>query len=249
MPISDRQEALLRAIITDYTVSAKPVSSGQLAERKDLDVSPATVRNDMAVLEEAGFLQQPYTSAGRIPTEKAWRWYVQQIDEGNKVNRKNQERLQTVAHTHRDSEQDMLRQLAKTLADVADETIIIAFGKTDTYYTGLSNLFQQPEFEDVDELQNLSRVVDHLDVVMARLFERIRGDVQILVGTENPISPQCGTLLVRYDLPRRQAGSVGPEQRSGLIGILGPLRQDYSGHMALLRFTQSLLNTVEHGSR
>ncbi len=235
MPISERQEALLRAIILDYTTTAKPISSGQMVNRKGLDVSPATVRNDMAALEEAGFLQQPYTSAGRIPTEKAWRWYVQQLDDQGRVKRPDQERLQSVTQGHRQSEQDMLRQLAKALADVADETIIVAFGKNDTYYTGLSNLFQHPEFEDVDVLQNLSRVVDHLDVVMARMFEQIRGDVQVFVGTENPISSQCGTVLVRYHLPDRH---------SGLIGILGPLRQDYSDHMALLRYTQSLLESV-----
>ncbi len=233
--ISERQETLLRTIIRDYTATAKPVSSGQLVDESKLDVSPATVRNDMAELEDNGFLQQPYTSAGRIPTEKAWRWYVQQIDDEAKVTKKDQEHLQHVAKSHADSEQEMLRQLAKTIAELVDETVIVAFGKTDTYYTGLSNLFQQPEFEDVDVLKNLSRVVDHLDIVMAKLFERVRGDVQVLVGSENPISHQCGTILGRYELPRRH---------SGVIGILGPLRQDYPEHMALLRYTQSLLQSV-----
>lgn len=243
MPISDRQESLLRTIIREYTASAKPVSSGQLVDDGKLGVSPATVRNDMAVLEDRGFLQQPYTSAGRIPTEKAWRWYVQQLDQGVKVTKKDQEQLQDITKTRGVSEQELLRQLAKTLAELVDETVIVAFGKTDTYYTGLSNLFQHPEFEDVNELQNLSRVVDHLDVVMARMFERIHGDVHVLVGAENPISSHCSTVIIRYALPDRHPGS-SPGHSSGLIGILGPLRQDYSEHMALLRYTQALLQTV-----
>lgn len=241
--ISDRQESLLRTIIRDYTATAKPVSSGQLVDDGKLGVSPATVRNDMAALEDNGFLQQPYTSAGRIPTERAWRWYVEQIDEGAKVAKKDQEQLQDVAKTHGASEQELLRQLAKALAELVDETVIVAFGKTDTYYTGLSNLFEQPEFEDVDVLKNLSRVVDHLDIVMAKMFENIRGDVQVLVGSENPISHQCGTILGRYQLPQRHP-STSSGQRSGVIAFLGPLRQDYPEHMALLRYTQALLQTV-----
>lgn len=231
--ISDRQETLLRTIIRDYTASAKPVSSGQLVDEGKTDVSPATVRHDMAALEDAGYLQQPYTSAGRIPTEKAWRWFVEQLDEASVVTKKNQATIADVIAEHRQVEQAMLRQLAKTLAELVNETVIVAFGKTDTYYTGLSNLFQQPEFEDVDMLQNLSRVVDHLDVVMSRLFDRVRGDVQVLVGAENPISNQCGTLLGRYDLK---------PHHSGVIAILGPLRQDYPQHLALLRYTQSVLH-------
>lgn len=233
--ISSRQETLLRTIIRDYTASAKPVSSGQLVDDGQLDVSPATVRNDMAALEDAGFLQQPYTSAGRIPTEKAWRWYVQQIDESAKVAKKDQEHLQAIAKEYGSADQVLLRQLAKALAELVEESVIVAFDKTDMYYTGLSNLFNQPEFDNVDVLQNLSRVVDHLDVVMANMFERIRGDIQVLVGTENPISPQCGTILGRYDLAKHP---------SGVIGILGPLRQDYPEHVALLRYTQSLLHAV-----
>lgn len=242
--ISDRQQSLLQAIIRDYTATAKPVSSGQLADRAGSDVSPATVRNDMAALEEAGYLQQPYTSAGRIPTEKAWRWYVQQLEQPSHVARRDQAKLQSAAEAPRQSDQELLRQVAKSLAEVADETIIVAFGKSDTYYTGLSHLFQHPEFENVDVLQDLSRVIDHLDSVMARLSSRVHDDVQVLVGRENPISSQCAAILIRYTLPRRHPVNESTGHRTGIIGILGPLRQDYPEHMALLRYTQELLQSV-----
>lgn len=235
MPLSPRQEGLLRAIIKHYTASAKPVSSGQLADLKSLGVSPATVRNDMAVLEEAGFLQQPYTSAGRIPTEKAWRWYVQQIDESSVITRHDQQKLEHVAHNHRSNDEERVRNVAKALGDLIDETIVVSFGKTNTYATGLSKLFQQPEFEDVTALLNLSRMIDQMDDVMTAMLEHIRGDVNVFVGTENPLSPQLSIVVVRYNRPQHHAG---------LIGILGPLRQDYSEHMALLRYTQSLLHSA-----
>jgi heat-inducible transcriptional repressor len=233
--LSTRQERLLDTIIAEYTTSAKPVSSGQLVDLDRLDVSPATVRNDMAALEEAGYLHQPHTSAGRIPTELAWRWFVKRVMPEHHVGKREREHLETVAHAHRDSEQEMMRKMAKALAEIIEEAVIIAFDKTDTYYTGLSNLFQQPEFEDINILQNLSKVVDHLDEVMARMYNHVGNDVSVLVGRDNPFSATCGTLLGRYSVARRS---------NGVIAFLGPMRQDYGEHMAILRFTQSLLQTV-----
>ncbi len=233
--LSTRQEALLDTIIAEYTASAKPVSSGQVAELAGLDVSPATVRNDMAELEQAGYLHQPHTSAGRIPTELAWRWYVKRVMPEMQVGKRERDHLNSVAHGHRDSEQEMLRTLAKALAEIIEETVIIAFDKTDTYYTGLSNLFQQPEFEDINILQNLSKVIDHLDDVMAQMYGHVGNDVSVLVGRDNPFSASCGTLLGRYSMPKRS---------SGVIAFLGPMRQEYSEHLAILRYTQSLLQTV-----
>lgn len=233
--ISPRQAALLDAIITEYTTSAKPVSSGQLVDREELDVSPATVRNDMAELEAAGYLHQPHTSAGRVPTEAAWRWYVKRVMPEQTVGKRQRDHLESVAKVRHGTEQEMLRRLAKALAEIIDEAVIVAFDKTDTYYTGLSNLFQQPEFADLNVLQNLTKVVDHLDEVMARMYEHVGNDVRVLVGRDNPFSTSCGTVLGRYTIPRRAPG---------VIGFLGPLRQDYGEHMALLRYTQSLLQTV-----
>lgn len=77
--LDDRKLAILRAIVTDYVSSQEPVGSKALVERHNLNVSPATVRNDMAVLEEEGYITQPHTSAGRIPTDKGYRLFVDRL--------------------------------------------------------------------------------------------------------------------------------------------------------------------------
>lgn len=77
--LDDRKLGILRAIVTDYVSSREPVGSRALVERHNLDVSPATVRNDMAVLEEEGYITQPHTSAGRIPTDKGYRLFVDRL--------------------------------------------------------------------------------------------------------------------------------------------------------------------------
>ena len=77
--LDDRKLAVLRAIVRDYVSTMEPVGSKSLVDRHHLDVSPATIRNDMAVLEEQGYITQPHTSAGRIPTDKGYRLFVDRL--------------------------------------------------------------------------------------------------------------------------------------------------------------------------
>ncbi|MGI9006345.1 MAG: heat-inducible transcriptional repressor HrcA [Streptosporangiaceae bacterium] len=77
--LDDRKLAVLRAIVEDYVSTNEPVGSKALVDRRNLDVSPATIRNDMAVLEEQGYIVQPHTSAGRIPTDKGYRLFVDKL--------------------------------------------------------------------------------------------------------------------------------------------------------------------------
>jgi heat-inducible transcriptional repressor len=79
MSLSDRQESILALIVREYTESAQPVGSNRLVDRYSLDVSSATVRNEMASLTDDGYLRQPHTSAGRVPTEAGYRYFVRQI--------------------------------------------------------------------------------------------------------------------------------------------------------------------------
>ncbi len=79
--LDDRKLAVLRAIVEDYVSTNEPVGSKSLVDRHNLDVSPATIRNDMAVLEEQGFIVQPHTSAGRVPTDKGYRLFVDRLSE------------------------------------------------------------------------------------------------------------------------------------------------------------------------
>src|SRR2546429_8399814 len=79
MPLDDRKLEVLRAIVEDYVETREPVGSKALVERHHLRVSPATVRNDMAVLEEEGYIRQPHTSAGRVPTDRGYRLFVDKL--------------------------------------------------------------------------------------------------------------------------------------------------------------------------
>src|SRR5215211_5996654 len=79
MSLDDRKLEVLRAIVEDYVATQEPVGSKTLVERHHLGVSPATVRNDMAALEDEGYIRQPHTSAGRVPTDRGYRLFVDKL--------------------------------------------------------------------------------------------------------------------------------------------------------------------------
>ena len=87
MSISKRKLMILKAIVDDYIMTGTPVGSRTLAKRADMNISPATIRNEMADLEEEGYLEQPHTSAGRKPSDKAYRLYVDTLMKVSALNK------------------------------------------------------------------------------------------------------------------------------------------------------------------
>jgi heat-inducible transcriptional repressor len=228
--LTERQNQLLAAIIEEYLKTAHPVGSVGLAEERNLPYSPATIRNEMQYLEDAGYLEQPHTSAGRIPTVKAWREYLKDILPDVELPEKRRVTLAKALTAERRSDEDPVKALARTLADFVGETVIVGFTPHDVYYTGLSNLFGKPEFEALDLVREISAVVDHLDDVMEKLAPSVTEET-VLLGNENPFADECAVVVTRYQLPGRQP----------IIGILGPLRQDYSTNVGALRYARELL--------
>jgi transcriptional regulator of heat shock response len=233
--ITARQQKLLSAILREYVDTAEAVSSGHLADQTGMEISPATIRNELAALTETGYLTQPHTSAGRVPTEKAWRWYVQNLLKAQEVSKDTREHVLHVIHAHRHVHAELMRHLAKTLAELAQESVVLAPAPNETYYTGLSNLFAQPEFAEVNMVQAMSRVIDSFDEIVRKMYDHLENDVEVLVGRDSPFGHDCGVVIVKYQFPH---------QPHGLIGILGPLRQDYNEHVAMLKFTAEELNRM-----
>lgn len=228
--LTERQSQLLGAIVEEYLKTAEPVASGALVESAHLDVSPATIRSEMLALEEAGYLEQPHTSAGRIPTVKAWREYLKDVLPQAELAPNRRDQLTRALSSEHRSDEDPVRTLARTLADFVNEAVIVAFTPHDVYYTGLSNLFEKPEFETLDLIRHVSAVVDHLDDVMEKLAPKVHGET-VLLGDENPFAAECGVIVTRYELPRSQP----------IVGILAPLRQDYATNIGALRYARELL--------
>lgn len=123
---SIRRDDVLRAIVTDYVETGEPVGSKALVDRHDLRVSPATVRNDMSVLEEKGYLYQPHTSAGRIPTEKGYRAFVNQISKLRPITATQRRAIEAFVLGAADFD-DIVERTVRALAQLTRQLAIVQY--------------------------------------------------------------------------------------------------------------------------
>jgi len=229
--LNDRQNQLFLHLIWEHVATGLPVGSKLLAEKAGLDRSSATIRNEFSVLEHEKLIHQPYTSAGRIPTEKGWRYYLDHLMKEKPVTEKEKKALQKAISVHQTSGNEGLKAMAKTLADLSDAAAVVAFSPHDVYYTGLSNLFNQPEFNEANLMRDMTAIIDHLDDVMQSLFGRVENGTHILVGGDNPFGENCAVVITKL--------KQGSDER--LCGILGPMRMAYDANLGLINYARTLL--------
>ena len=123
--LSDRARQVLQALLFEYTVTAEPVGSRQLAKKYALGLSPATIRNTMADLEEMGYLGQPHTSAGRVPTDKAYRYYVDSLMGRSELRRAEALRLQRQVTGARSEIDDLMEATSAQLSELSHYAAVI----------------------------------------------------------------------------------------------------------------------------
>ena len=162
--LSERDRRVLQAIIMDYIQTAEPVGSRVVSKKYRMDLSPATIRNVMGDLEEMGFLTQPHTSAGRIPTDTAFRYYVDSILEVGKLRQRDQERIDSLQEEELDTQEVMKRasSLLSTLSKQAGVVLAPRFG---------SSIFKHVEFIQLREKKILVILVSKTGEVQNRLIE------------------------------------------------------------------------------
>ncbi|MBI4406991.1 MAG: hypothetical protein HY565_00635 [Candidatus Kerfeldbacteria bacterium] len=236
--LSDRKQALLKGIIEEYTSGAKPVGSQWLVEKLGLDLSSATIRNEMKELEEHGLIAQPHTSAGRIPTEDGYRFYIEHfLQPKAELDQTSQQELQQLSQVLTDQgPEGIVKNVMKGVATKSDEAILISLNRYSYYYTGISNLFRKPEFQNMNEVLVFSHLIDQLDEVMAKLHNaEPDDDITFFVGSDNPVSQYCSALVTQYQ--------IGPNV-AGTVALLGPMRMDYQYNYNLLKYSKSLLRDM-----
>lgn len=218
--MEDRGQKLLKEIIDIHIRTARPVGSSVLSETKKFDLSPATIRNAMYELEVAGYIAQPHTSAGRIPTIAGYKFYLDNLLNIKSLNSKENKEL--VKAYKKD-----IRDLAKLLVSKTNLATIVGFSPSDLYFTGLFNLFSQPEFEDYKMVLSMTKVVDSLEKAMMDIYSSIDKPV-VLIGSENPFSADCSV-------------AITPLKDNKLLAILGPVRMDYNKILGLLEETTKIV--------
>jgi len=230
MGLDERKKLILSIIIKEHIRTGAPVGSGILADKYDLNISPATIRNDMAELERDGLIIQPHTSAGRIPSEAGYLWHVNNIKD-KRINKREEEILRKVLGRFQETD---FKNTAKVLAKFSGNAVFWAFHRNNLYYTGISNLLSQPEFSRLDLVFDVSAIIDQLDEIIPDIFNSLKEGEQTIIGSANPFANFCGTVLSKYK----------HKDQTGIFGIIGPMRMNYEKNMGLVKFVNDKISNL-----
>jgi heat-inducible transcriptional repressor len=227
--MTERQAKLLAAIIEQYAEIAAPVGSLLLA--KLFDVSSATIRAEMARLEEMGYIEQPHTSAGRIPTDKGYRTYVNSLTLGQDHEERGARVIEARVSSNAERADQAIRQAVDTLVELTHNLGLATIGGQ-LYLSGMGNLFAQPEFLDGKHVRDVARLLDNLEPWLREAAPN--QPLNVFIGSENPIGRDSGVSLI---ISRFRS----PLSDSSYIGVLGPTRQSYARVMNLVGDTGKML--------
>lgn len=228
--MTERQASILKAIIEQYAEVASPVGSSLLA--KVFGVSSATIRSEMSELEKRGYIKQPHTSAGRIPTDKGYRHYVNVLNESNEeLHDTRGERALTARVESAGMPERTIRNAVDTLVELTHNLGLATIGNQ-LYMSGLSNLFGQPEFMHAGQVQQVAGLLDNLEPWLREAAPN--KPLSVYIGNENPIgrSAGCSLIISRFR---------SPFSDRSYIGVLGPTRQSYRDVMSLVKYAGTTL--------
>lgn len=221
--MTERQGKILAAIVEQYAEVASPVGSQLLA--RVFDVSSATIRAEMAELERQGYIMQPHTSAGRVPTDKGYRFYVNHLNEHEEVaSERRAERALTARVHDAGLPERTIRNAVDTLVELTHNLGLGTIGDQ-LYMAGLSNLFGQPEFMHPGQVQEVARLLDNLQPWLREAAPN--EPLNVFIGRENPIGGSSGCTLIISKFR-------SPYSDNSYIGVVGPTRQSYRNVMGLV---------------
>ena len=228
----------MSAIIKEYVDLAMPVGSSILAEKYNFDLSPATIRAEMMKLEKEGYLYQPHTSAGRIPTDRGFRYFVDVLMKGRELSSSEQKKLQVEILKLKAQNKMLARTTAKLLAAMSGNLAISGIIDSEDFYKyGVKKLLSQPDFDNLDSVSKIAEIMDYLDESIDELSKELKTkrEVEVFIGKENPIcaADECSMIVSRYNFRNGE---------EGLLAIIGPKRMKYSRNVSLVGYLKKLLS-------
>ena len=235
--LTERQQEILRLIIEEYINSAEPVGSETIVRKFNIGVSPATVRNIMVDLTREGYLQQPHTSAGRIPSPTGIKFYINTLMKESQLPVKDEVTIKERLWEERYNYSRLLRQAARELAEKSKVLAVTASESGDIYYAGLSTILDLPEFYDIDLTKSVLGLVDEIGL-LEEILSRAVGeeDVHILFGEDVGIEhlEPCSFIFAHF----------GSGEKSGSVGVIGPARLPYARLIPTIRYFSGLLTEI-----
>jgi transcriptional regulator of heat shock response len=221
--LNERQEAILELVIREYVADAEPVSSEQICRKYGLNCSSATVRHELNLLEEQGYLFHPHTSAGRVPTDKGYRFYVDKLMKPYQQNKREKQIIDQL-HNLRNDMDDFIRESLSALSSLFEYTVMATIDPSLTkehfFMSGLAQMLDQPEFNDAGQIKSLVKILDQRQKLIDMFDESPSQGVGIKIGKETAQKEMDDLSLVvgHFHLNDETVGSVA---------VLGPKRMPY----------------------
>jgi heat-inducible transcriptional repressor len=250
-PLSPRQQAILTRVVDMHVESAQPVGSRQITELYTelykRSYSSATVRYEMGTLEDLGYLTHPHTSAGRIPTDLGYRYYV---DHSLQQEMPAADTLRQISKelTEAAQEIDDLGEKVSTILSMLSAHVGIVMVPEDKkerskcYVQGSSRLLDQPEFQDMTAVKPLLKMFEDRRGLQQCFKGQDSQPVTITIGEENgnPVLRNCSVIAGRYRLEDGQTGT---------LALVGPRRMRYSRMVPLIIQMGRMIESVLHAGR
>lgn len=228
MTITDRQKDILEKLIGEYIKLAWPISSDFLKKECHLSISPATIRLDLADLTRAGFLEKHYISGGRIPTDRGWRFFVDNLFEkddfaknGEKILKEFEEIFKEVNDIFHFSQ-----EIAKRLASFSANLGLVYSQELGVFWKeGWEKIVKIPEFQNLDYLKKFTELVNDLERNIEKFDFFEKGEkIKVYIGKESPFKEKKFGIVAGKSLERTT------------FVILGPKRMDYNRNIGLINY-------------
>ena len=231
-----RKDLILAITIEQYIKSVTPVSSALISNEYPLSVSSATIRNILAELEEEGYLTHPHTSAGRIPTQRGYRYYVDNLM--NQIQLLEGEKRRIKAEYEQQS-MELEGLLEKTSQVISEETHYTSIISVDgwgskIYCSGTSSVVEYPETQDIEKIRNILKTLDEKEKLLELINCELRKKVSIFIGQELRLQQMnsCSLIITSYKMKKGL---------SGRMAVLGPTRMNYSKVVSTLQYFTDLM--------
>jgi len=236
--LSERQIQILKVIIEEYIETAQEVGSETLEKKYNLGISPATIRNEMVKLTDAGFLKQIHASSGRSPTPLALKYYVHELMKPKSLSTTEEVAVKEKIWDYRQQFDKLMQEATRELAKRSRAMALSTVDDGHLYAAGMGNILEMPEFYDIDLTKTVLSLLDRFDYWQDLVEKAIEGEdpIHLLLGTDlgmETLSP-CGFTYTHYQLPGHR----------GAIGVVGPMRLNYSQIIPLVSYFGNLLEEI-----
>jgi heat-inducible transcriptional repressor len=235
--LTSRQTQILKAVVDEYIKTALPVGSASLDKKYNLGVSPATIRAEMVNLTLMKYLKQPHTSAGRIPTPTAMKFYINQLMEEKQLGVAEEVKAKEQVWDARNDFDKLMSEATKSLSDKTHSLAISATEDGEIWRAGMKNVFDNPEFADLEICQDIFSMIEEVSQLHQLFFETMTGQtsVEVLFGSELswPGLGDLGVVATRFSV----------KGKSGAIGVIGPFRRT-PAMIPSVRYYRSLIEEL-----